>query len=159
MSAYTVNVSPAMQIRAKRAFRRSPALPPSNRRKDRRMSELADLAHELQKARECYLVSMGTSAQAEAKAHLAQVLWDDAGTILKALRLAAARPDREGWQDISTAPKDGTTILGWWISTPNNCSVVWWSSAHKAWRDDAGTLGAPTKWQAIVPPPVIHEQP
>lgn len=38
--------------------------------------------------------------------------------VARNLRRLSASPQREGWRDISTAPKDGTAVLVWSDDTP-----------------------------------------
>lgn len=62
----------------------------------------------------------------------------------------AERLTAEAWQDISTAPKDGTKVLLW---VPR-WSVVVGSYQHSlmSWWD--GDLVAPTHWRPLPAPPV-----
>lgn len=55
------------------------------------------------------------------------------------------------WQDIETAPKDGTDILGF---DEDGRVVVWWD--RNAWirrGDDYDIVTHPTHWQPLPPPP------
>jgi hypothetical protein len=63
---------------------------------------------------------------------------------------------REGWQDISTAPKDGTWVL---VCRDSGCMrrpvVAQWSDGANGsfnWNDTEYTF-APNCWQALPPPP------
>ena len=62
----------------------------------------------------------------------------------------------EGWQDISTARKDGTAILLWasgldWKYEPIP-SIGWWSP-HLGWVGHSLIAGAPTHWRLLPEPP------
>jgi hypothetical protein len=59
------------------------------------------------------------------------------------------------WQPIETAPKDGTSILGW-MGEMGGAEVIWWSSDNSGWdRGDYAPGGrpAPTHWAPIPEPP------
>lgn len=75
-------------------------------------------------------------------------------TITKAL---ASVPDRQ-WQDIETAPKDGTRILAIWRYRPEDPHAG--SASHEVvrwcgWWDssDGLTRPEPTHWMPLPPPP------
>lgn len=68
-----------------------------------------------------------------------------------------------GWQDIATAPKDGTRVLlfspdskyglfiGWWCENNIDPEGAWWPDDEDApYPIDAD----PTKWQPLPAPPV-----
>ena len=53
------------------------------------------------------------------------------------------------WQDISTAPKDGTKIL-LFTDDVNLGSYRTWCGSDKCWRDVGGaTISRPTRWQPL----------
>jgi hypothetical protein len=65
---------------------------------------------------------------------------------------ALARP---AWQDIETAPKDGTEILGYqrgWCINGGEVNITAWSRLWEAWQIN-GADWQPTHWQALPPPP------
>lgn len=60
------------------------------------------------------------------------------------------------WQDISTAPKDGTAVLA--VDDEGQYHVVWWQ--HGSWvraGDDYNLWVLPTHWQPL-PPFQIQDQ-
>lgn len=80
----------------------------------------------------------------------------------------------EPWQDITTAPKDGTAILvGWWDGWKHwQCTVVTWENPYcygdrKDWNlvstgsqaEDCVLEEEPTHWQPLPEPPIKEEQP
>jgi hypothetical protein len=58
-----------------------------------------------------------------------------------------------GWQPIETAPKDGTTILGFWCNgemhTGSICNGEW----IPAWEHQNNNWDIPTHWMPLPPPP------
>lgn len=77
------------------------------------------------------------------------------GATLEDLRaLPATQQPGEGWQDIATAPKDGTPV---WAYIPNHfqTSVVF---HNDEWRTAVGSLGfvRPTHWQPLPAAPTPH---
>jgi uncharacterized protein (DUF2237 family) len=65
--------------------------------------------------------------------------------------------DKAAWQDISTAPKDGTRIL---LYRPGNgwCVVIaWWSESAGAYGDYAGFFKDATHWMPLPSPPEAGE--
>jgi len=58
------------------------------------------------------------------------------------------------WQDISTAPKDGTRILVYQrIGGPD--FVRWIGAPHNKWSIDGfGSVDKPTHWMPLPAPPV-----
>lgn len=72
-------------------------------------------------------------------------------------------PDANGWMDISTAPKDGSDILGvrgdvrkivrWDADKYNSKPKPYWSTGFggKTWDRDH----PPTHWQPLPKPPVL----
>jgi len=100
--------------------------------------------------------------RAEMKFAIAQAIWEldrnestAARTLMVAAQnlLTAASPSVGGWEDISTAPKDGTLIM---IGAPGcGVSLVRWLGG--AWIDEQGfTQGSwPTHWQSAPPPPSV----
>lgn len=67
-----------------------------------------------------------------------------------ALRLAMV--ERGGWQDIETAPKDGTPVL---VSIPEAILIVaeWYSIPNGAWHSAGRRLAEPTHWMPLPAPP------
>lgn len=102
---------------------------------------------------------------------------DDMGSIKSAyaamLAAAPASPlPGDGWQDISTAPKDGRNILAWGYlhddggpyetdgrsfmgETPHEM-VVYFSPEFGIWRDrsDGGSYAGLTHWMPLPSPPI-----
>lgn len=69
------------------------------------------------------------------------------------------RADVQGWQDISSAPKDGTRIIGW-SPTYKRPFICWWKEMENCWEsygtaifDENGEHV--THWQPLPPPPEI----
>jgi hypothetical protein len=68
------------------------------------------------------------------------------------------------WQDISTAPKDGTKILVWPYWPDNIPAAVYWRDMKRTpgrWEITPShfCFGAdPTRWQPLPPPPKIEGQ-
>ena len=91
-------------------------------------------------------IDIGHSVGAEARAHVA-ARWN---------RRAAARPDREGWQPIETAPKDGTSCIVY----DGTVHVAEFVEGLGHWLSVGGDRGAswPSKWQPCPNPPSDHEQ-
>jgi hypothetical protein len=64
----------------------------------------------------------------------------------------------EGWQDIATAPKDGSHVLLFWQEVSRWPVVGWWFAPWDQWR--AGnyycgkTMGKPTHWMPLPAPPI-----
>ena len=63
-------------------------------------------------------------------------------------KMKAAMP---GWQDISTAPKDGTPILV--ADSGPYAFVVEWSSRFRGWYGADKWIWEPTHWQPLPAPP------
>jgi hypothetical protein len=88
----------------------------------------------------------------------------EAAEIVKAVLavLPAAQADR--WQDISTAPKDGTEVLGYRPPSRSRRTIyicAWRKidSAGSAWVSVIDRMVAiPTHWRPLPAPPVIAEQ-
>ncbi len=90
---------------------------------------------------------------------------DNMTTGLTAMRNAAPVGMSE-WQDISTAPRDGTRVLVCWSDIPQMAVAAWNADYAEAdysegvgWRDDSdygcgGMIGAmPSHWQPLPSPP------
>jgi len=73
----------------------------------------------------------------------------------EALQQAEAQTWPEGWQPIETAPKDGTTILGW--DTIEHVLLFWHDGA---WRENALADNPipPTHWMPLPAPPAPASQ-
>lgn len=57
------------------------------------------------------------------------------------------------WQDISTAPKDGTQFLAWIEWHWDDCSAVVIEWMNNRWEDTIdGMEVRPLKWVSITPP-------
>ena len=60
-----------------------------------------------------------------------------------------------GWQPIETAPKDGTSILGYWLGGQHDCAIHatkfirgrWWATNEDFPQRE------PTHWQPLPAPP------
>lgn len=81
--------------------------------------------------------------------------------------LRTASTEREAWQDISTAPKDGTRILLCKIvGHPEHPTALWWAcSGHwsdkwKNWNDgvEPSGLAGPTHWMPLLAPPTSRRE-
>jgi len=76
------------------------------------------------------------------------------------LALTAALPHLvQEWQDISTAPKDGTPLLAWENEARGPFKCWWnadWSKAEAYWTDDADSEPQPTHWRPLPDPPAAH---
>ena len=72
----------------------------------------------------------------------------DAAMFLAALRAAGYVVERD-WQDISTAPRDGTWIITYGADTPISDGFVldYWPCDEDAWN------GNPTHWRPLPAPP------
>lgn len=89
-----------------------------------------------------------------------------ASAVLRAAaEFAAAPTPPDPWQEISTAPKDGTEILVWMFG--NTFSVVSYeisanNAQHYVWMAPEGYLyhkDAPTHWLPLPPPPATLSPP
>jgi hypothetical protein len=60
------------------------------------------------------------------------------------------------WQTIGTAPRDGSSILGWWEKS-QTLAVIYWDFAQPGWLPEDDTdiesMSAPTHWMPIPKPP------
>lgn len=56
---------------------------------------------------------------------------------------ASPLPEGGGWQDISTAPKDGTKVLGW---AEGDYTVVEWSSGGYWTLSECGAYASDGEW-------------
>lgn len=56
------------------------------------------------------------------------------------------------WQPIETAPKDGRTILGWWVSRQCITPIYW---VDDTWLEDGTEVNVdpPSHWMEIPEPP------
>lgn len=85
------------------------------------------------------------------------MLWKLQGVLLDSrapAALAAAPRMGEGWLPISTAPKDGTPILGFMPSYYQNSggqSVILWMEGQ--WFDNRAFVTEPTHWMPLPPAP------
>jgi hypothetical protein len=63
-----------------------------------------------------------------------------------------------GWQDIATAPKDGTPILGFmpsYYQGKGGQSVIMWMDGQ--WFDNRAFATEPARWQPLPSPPAQTE--
>jgi hypothetical protein len=71
---------------------------------------------------------------------------------LHAIALKDAHADAikviEAWQDIETAPKDGTMVLGWYRGWDNPLVIYWYTGLNR-WN----TTMQPTHWMPLPDPP------
>lgn len=53
------------------------------------------------------------------------------------------------WQDMRTAPKDGTVLLGWFHN--GGIREIWWKEDYEAayWQDHADSEPDPAYWQPL----------
>lgn len=76
----------------------------------------------------------------------------------------ALTPPPSQWQEISSAPKDGTWILGWDPEWPDDIQQILWSETEYvrselvkrgnfAWRDCCGSEYSPSHWMPAPTPP------
>lgn len=78
-------------------------------------------------------------------------------TIARAAIAALHPAQQDGWQDIATAPKDGTRIL-MWDSGPWVASAFNRDGKFIGWDADSHFLSEPTHWQPIAAPPANGAQ-
>jgi hypothetical protein len=59
------------------------------------------------------------------------------------------------WQPIETAPKDGTSILGYYL---NEMAVIRWQKGWNEWHyaQPRGSNWWPTHWMPLPPPPAAQ---
>lgn len=84
----------------------------------------------------------------------------DLGVALKRAEVAEAQlaKARGSWQDIATAPKDGSCVLLGHSDKPT--IEGYWCSIYAAWCDIARereVTPQPTHWLPLPPPPIAHE--
>lgn len=68
-------------------------------------------------------------------------------------------PKQEGWQPISTAPKDSTTVIGYCLKLPERWIRVGlgnYLNGDWSWHQDVTWRDA-THWQPLPPPPAEEE--
>lgn len=82
--------------------------------------------------------------------------WDaEAEPDVIAARAALSEAKAGGWQPIETAPKDGTSILGYWLGGQHDCAIHatkfirgrWWATNEDFPQRE------PTHWQPLPAPP------
>jgi len=82
-------------------------------------------------------------------------------TLLAEETEACARAD-DGWQDISTAPKDGTWVLGWAERDSSPYRISWGRNHNNrlAWCTAFGSFvdGYITHWMPLTPPQSVRER-
>jgi hypothetical protein len=89
---------------------------------------------------------------------IVQKLWEDDSqddAIVIAAALRAYRDD--AWQPIETAPKDGSTILGYWVNGEMHTGSVFHGRRHNEWTPEFDTekeWDMPTHWQPLPSPPL-----
>lgn len=101
------------------------------------------------------------------KAREAQGHYADNGQLMSIYRalMEAKREERERdkWQPIETAPKDGTRVLAVG-HRGSNIDVIEWGNGrylgrvkgyNQAWVNNPGVEVNPTHWQPLPPPPAI----
>jgi hypothetical protein len=83
------------------------------------------------------------------------------GEAADALSQREASREAQGWQDISTAPRDATWVLVWsphWRDggLPTQVpSMAYWSHLSNCWADYDGKVYKPTVWMPLPSPPEI----
>jgi hypothetical protein len=115
-----------------------------------RLKELADRAerHQLKSEYSSHLLEAAQALQSTEGA--LQIYWRQQQA------LSAPPP---GWQDIETAPKDGTDVLLGWFELPGMKirRVGFWHDRENAWVEDHGVLhnqdSPPTHWMPLPAPP------
>lgn len=81
---------------------------------------------------------------------------DVAGAFSYAWQAALLRSEWDGWQDIATAPRDGTVVLTWGRDTPKLRKFV-----GTSWRNsDTHQMARiqPTHWRPLPPPPAAGQK-
>jgi hypothetical protein len=63
----------------------------------------------------------------------------------------------QDWQDIATAPKDGTRILLWAPAWYFPCSGSWYGSDWRQVYDMPAFANAPSVWMPLPPPPAASD--
>lgn len=81
-----------------------------------------------------------------------------------AFRAGAEALRGPGWQDISTAPKDGTNVLLWWPFWCKGRPTIGWFGLNgiRQWvapETLEGDGDPPTYWMPLPPPPVAEPEP
>lgn len=106
-------------------------------------------------------LSDGLKRIAEAHAEAAEVNVSDLQDDLAAAEAELARLRGDGWQDISTAPRDGTRILAWGFPYGPSVRIVEWGSGRylgrkkgyeQGWSDHPGHTCEPTLWMPLPDP-------
>lgn len=64
----------------------------------------------------------------------------------------------QGWQDISTAPHDGTRILLWASAWHDPCSGSWYGSDWRQVYDLPTFAHSPTHWMPLPPTPAASDR-
>jgi hypothetical protein len=84
------------------------------------------------------------------KAEAAGVICDELDTLLASLSSDPA----QGWQDIETAPKDGTEVL---LLFPSDTKRTgYWAKSIQRWSVDAVvSMPLPTHWMPLPEPPKV----
>lgn len=106
----------------------------------------------IEAAREAAAITWGQDGCIELAREFRSGMRDDSGSVQTAVAALVADRQRDQWQDISTAPKDGTTVLlfapGW--DSPN----TGWRFTEDAWQDCPYSHRGdgsyePTHWQPL----------
>lgn len=80
---------------------------------------------------------------------------DCALRIANKIRALSPEPASGEWRDISTAPDDGTEILGYWRGSKTYAIISW--SIDGWWKDNAdhSAVSPPTHWMPLPEPPAM----
>jgi len=62
------------------------------------------------------------------------------------------------WQDIETAPKDGTNILAVWSKKREVYAVIWWESGNWHEYDYDTDVEGMTHWMPLPEPPLASSE-
>lgn len=71
-----------------------------------------------------------------------------------ALEIIEELQEENKWQDIASAPKDGTDFLAINDIRSAEPMIIWWCANRKKWDSDIGYVIQPTHWLAIPKPPI-----
>lgn len=74
--------------------------------------------------------------------------------IIEAYESSKTEPSDNGWQDIESAPTDGTEFIVCWPRCGNVMQLVCWNRVHNCWRSKGESISvAGAKWKSKPQPP------